>query len=53
MRDGLMGKKSLQRIIISTTRYPREGEIDGEDYRFNPMPLVQNPTLCFMNTQQL
>ena len=32
--DGLMGKESLQRIVTSTTRNPREGEIDGEDYHF-------------------
>ena len=32
--DGLMGRESLQRIVTSTTRNPREGEIDGEDYHF-------------------
>ena len=32
--DGLMGKESLQRIVTSTKRNPREGEIDGEDYHF-------------------
>ena len=32
--DGLMGKKSLQRIVTSTTRNPREGEINGKDYNF-------------------
>lgn len=32
--DGLMDKESLQRIVTSTTRNPREGEIDGEDYHF-------------------
>ena len=32
--DGLMGKESLQRIVTSTTRNLREGEIHGEDYHF-------------------
>ena len=32
--DGLIGRESLQRIVTSTTRNPREGEIDGEDYHF-------------------
>ena len=32
--DGLISKESLQRIVTSTTRNPREGEIDGEDYHF-------------------
>lgn len=35
--DGLMDKESLQRIITSTTRCPRNGEVDGVDYHFlNP-----------------
>lgn len=32
--DGLMEKKSLQRIVTSTTRSPRQGEVDGLDYHF-------------------
>ena len=32
--DGLIEKESLQRIVTSTTRSPREGEIDGLDYNF-------------------
>lgn len=32
--DGLMEKESLQRIVTSTTRSPRQGEVDGLDYHF-------------------
>lgn len=32
--DGLMEKESLQRIVTSTTRSPRQGERDGLDYHF-------------------
>ena len=32
--DGLMEKESLQRIVTSTTRSPRQGECDGLDYHF-------------------
>jgi guanylate kinase len=32
--DGLMEKENLQRIVTSTTRSPRQGEIDGLDYHF-------------------
>ena len=32
--DGLIEKESLQRIVTSTTRSPRQGEIDGLDYHF-------------------
>ena len=32
--DGLIEKESLQRIITSTTRSPRQGEINGLDYHF-------------------
>ena len=32
--DGLMEKETLQRIVTSTTRSPRQGEIDGLDYHF-------------------
>ena len=32
--DGLMEKESLQRIVTSTTRCPRPGEVDGLDYHF-------------------
>ena len=52
--DGLMGKESLQRIVTSTTRNPREGEIDGEDYHFlTPATLKQkSKKMRFMNTPQ-
>ena len=32
--DGLIEKETLQRIVTSTTRSPRQGEIDGLDYHF-------------------
>lgn len=32
--DGLMEKESLKRIVTSTTRSPRQGEVDGLDYHF-------------------
>lgn len=32
--DGLMEKENLERIVTSTTRSPRQGEIDGHDYHF-------------------
>ena len=32
--DGLIKNKKLRRIVTSTTREPRSGEIDGEDYHF-------------------
>ncbi|MDG1701525.1 MAG: guanylate kinase [Opitutae bacterium] len=32
--DGLMEKENLQIIVTSTTRSPRQGEIDGLDYHF-------------------
>lgn len=32
--NGLIKKKSIHRIITSTTRTPRHGEINGSDYHF-------------------
>ncbi|MAV38979.1 MAG: guanylate kinase, partial [Puniceicoccaceae bacterium] len=32
--DGLIACKGLKRIITTTTRSPRVGEIDGRDYHF-------------------